>query len=50
VLFRNLLLMNFDGSDRQFVIALDKRNREDGLGDQAFHRFPGPRSERKAKG
>jgi outer membrane protein assembly factor BamB len=25
VLFRNLLLMNFDGSDRQFVIALDKR-------------------------
>jgi outer membrane protein assembly factor BamB len=26
VLFRNLLLMNFDGSDRQFVIALDKRS------------------------
>ena len=24
VLFRNLLLMHFDGSDRQFVIALDK--------------------------
>ena len=25
VLFRNLLLMHFDGSDRQFVVALDKR-------------------------
>ena len=25
VLFRNLLIMNFDGSDEQFVIALDKR-------------------------
>ena len=25
VLFRDLLIMNFDGSDRQFVIALDKR-------------------------
>jgi outer membrane protein assembly factor BamB len=25
ILFRNLLIMNFDGSDRQFVIALDKR-------------------------
>lgn len=24
ILFRNLLLMHFDGSDRQFVIALDK--------------------------
>ncbi len=24
ILFRNLLLMNFDGSDRQFVMALDK--------------------------
>jgi outer membrane protein assembly factor BamB len=24
ILFRNLLVMNFDGSDRQFVIALDK--------------------------
>ena len=24
ILFRNLLIMNFDGSDRQFVIALDK--------------------------
>lgn len=25
ILFRNLLLMHFDGSDHQFVIALDKR-------------------------
>lgn len=25
VLFRNLLLMHFDGSDHQFVVALDKR-------------------------
>lgn len=25
ILFRNLLIMNFDGSDHQFVIALDKR-------------------------
>jgi outer membrane protein assembly factor BamB len=25
ILFRHLLLMHFDGSDRQFVIALDKR-------------------------
>ncbi|HEU4390888.1 MAG TPA: PQQ-binding-like beta-propeller repeat protein, partial [Blastocatellia bacterium] len=25
ILFQNLLIMNFDGSDRQFVIALDKR-------------------------
>lgn len=25
ILFRNLLLMNFDGSDHQFVIALDKQ-------------------------
>jgi outer membrane protein assembly factor BamB len=25
ILFRNLLIMHFDGSDRQFVIALDKR-------------------------
>jgi outer membrane protein assembly factor BamB len=25
ILFRNLLIMNFDGSDYQFVIALDKR-------------------------
>lgn len=25
ILFRDLLLMHFDGSDRQFVIALDKR-------------------------
>jgi len=24
ILFRNLLLMHFDGSDRQFVMALDK--------------------------
>jgi len=26
ILFQNLLIMNFDGSDHQFVIALDKRN------------------------
>jgi outer membrane protein assembly factor BamB len=25
ILFRNLLLMHFDGSDRQYVVALDKR-------------------------
>ncbi|MBL8176456.1 MAG: PQQ-binding-like beta-propeller repeat protein [Bryobacterales bacterium] len=25
VIFRNLLLMHFDGSDKQFVVALDKR-------------------------
>jgi len=25
ILYRNLLIMNFDGSDRQFVTALDKR-------------------------
>ena len=25
ILFQNLLIMNFDGSDRQFVIALDKQ-------------------------
>jgi outer membrane protein assembly factor BamB len=25
IIFRNLLIMNFDGSDHQFVIALDKR-------------------------
>ena len=25
IIFQNLLIMNFDGSDRQFVIALDKR-------------------------
>lgn len=24
IIFRNLLLMHFDGSDRQFVVALDK--------------------------
>jgi outer membrane protein assembly factor BamB len=28
ILFRNLLLMHFDGSDRQFVMALDKRTGE----------------------
>ena len=28
VLFQNLLLMHFDGSDRQFVMALDKRTGE----------------------
>jgi outer membrane protein assembly factor BamB len=26
ILFRNLLIMNFDGSDQQYVAALDKRN------------------------
>jgi outer membrane protein assembly factor BamB len=26
ILFRNLLIMHFDGSDRQFVMALDKRS------------------------
>jgi outer membrane protein assembly factor BamB len=26
ILFQNLLIMNFDGSDHQFVIALDKNN------------------------
>jgi outer membrane protein assembly factor BamB len=26
IIFRNLLLMHFDGSDRQFVLALDKRS------------------------
>jgi outer membrane protein assembly factor BamB len=25
IIFRNLLIMNFDGSDHQFVIALDKQ-------------------------
>ncbi len=32
ILFRNLLLMHFDGSDHQFVVALDKRT-----GKTAWH-------------
>ena len=37
ILYSNLLFLNFDGSDHQFIVALDKQTGPHGLADEAVH-------------
>ena len=50
ILFRDLLLMHFDGSDVQYVVALDKRTGRTVWKTTAVDRLPGPRAGRQDQG
>ena len=43
IIFRNLLIMHFDGSDHQFVVALDKKTGKTVWHDETFDRLSGHR-------